>query len=48
MKWILCGKNDAAVAALEHLQSRGDEVWAVATPSDAGDDGAEVLIWATA
>ena len=39
MKWILCGKNDAAVAALEHLQRRGDEVWAVATPSDDGDDG---------
>lgn len=39
MKWILCGKNDAAVAALEVLLDRGDEVWAVATRGDDGSDG---------
>ena len=36
MRWILCGKNDVAIAALEFLRERGDEVWVVAT---AGDDG---------
>ena len=39
MKWILCGKNDAAVAALEHLVARGDEVLAVGTRGDDGADG---------
>lgn len=38
MKWILCGKNDAAVQALEHLVAQGDEVWAIATHSDDGED----------
>ena len=38
MRWILCGKNDAAVAALEHLVARGDEIWVIAV---AGDDGAD-------
>lgn len=36
MRWILCGKNDAAAAALEMLVERGDEVLVVAA---AGDDG---------
>ncbi len=36
MRWILCGKNDVAIAALELLVERGDEVWVVGV---AGDDG---------
>lgn len=39
MRWILCGKNDAAVAALEHLVDRGDEVLAIGTRGDDGEDG---------
>ena len=38
MRWILCGKNTAAVRALTFLAERGDEVWAVGT---AGDDGCD-------
>ncbi len=38
MKWILCGKNNAAVDCLEFLTSQGDEVWAIATKSDDGRD----------
>jgi len=38
MKWILCGKNDAAVDCLEFLLSRGDEVWVIA---GVGDDGVD-------
>ncbi len=38
MKWILCGKNDAAVECLEFLLSRGDEVWAVGSAQDDGVD----------
>lgn len=36
MRWILCGKNDAAARCLDFLVDRGDEVWAV---GNAGDDG---------
>ena len=36
MKWIFCGKNNAAVECLNFLVQRGDTVWAVGT---AGDDG---------
>lgn len=39
MRWILCGKNDAAVEALELLVEKGDEVWAVGTRTDEGRDG---------
>lgn len=39
MRWILCGKNDAAVASLEHLLEQGDEVWAVGIAGDDGRDG---------
>ncbi len=39
MKWILCGKKDAAVECLEFLVSRGDEVWVIATEDDDGVDG---------
>lgn len=39
MRWILCGKNDAAVRSLEFLVERGDEVWAIVTKDDAGVDG---------
>jgi methionyl-tRNA formyltransferase len=39
MKWILCGKNDAGVACLEHLLERGDEVWAIGVAGDDGRDG---------
>jgi methionyl-tRNA formyltransferase len=39
MKWILCGKNDAAVECLAFLVERGDEVWTVGSPSDDGVDG---------
>jgi methionyl-tRNA formyltransferase len=37
-RWILCGKNDAAVASLEHLVAQGDEVWAIGNRSDDGRD----------
>jgi methionyl-tRNA formyltransferase len=39
MKWILCGKNDAAVACLELLVERGDDVWAIGIAGDGGTDG---------
>jgi methionyl-tRNA formyltransferase len=39
MKWILCGKNDAGVACLEHLLEQGDEVWVIGVASDEGRDG---------
>jgi len=39
MRWILCGKNDAAVRALEGLVARGDEVYALGVRSDSGRDG---------
>ncbi len=39
MKWILCGKNDAAVRALELLLERGDEVRVLATAGDDRQDG---------
>jgi methionyl-tRNA formyltransferase len=39
VRWILCGKNDAAVAILEHLVAHGDEVRVVATRGDDGSDG---------
>jgi methionyl-tRNA formyltransferase len=39
VKWILCGKNDAAVAALEHMLAQGDEVWAIGAHGDAEQDG---------
>jgi methionyl-tRNA formyltransferase len=39
MKWVLCGKNDAAVASLDFLVDHGDEVWAVGVTGDDGQDG---------
>ena len=39
MKFILCGKNDVAVRALEHMLGRGDEVWVIGTAGDDGRDG---------
>jgi len=39
MRWILCGKNDAAVRCLEVLLERGDRVWVIATRGDDGRDG---------
>lgn len=39
LRWILCGKNDVAIACLEHLVSRGDEVWVIGTAGDSGQDG---------
>jgi methionyl-tRNA formyltransferase len=39
MRWILCGKNDAAVRALEELVARGDEVLAIGVHGDRGEDG---------
>lgn len=39
MKWILCGKNDAAVHALETLLDHGDDVWVIGTFGDDGEDG---------
>lgn len=39
MRFILCGKNDAAVASLEHLVEKGDEVWAIGVAGDDGRDG---------
>jgi methionyl-tRNA formyltransferase len=39
MRWILCGKNDAAVDALLFLLERGDDVWAVGVRGDEGRDG---------
>ncbi len=39
MKWILCGKNDVAIQALQLLVGNGDEVWAVGIAGDVGRDG---------
>ena len=39
MRWVLCGKNDAAVHALAFLVGTGDDVLAVATHGDDGRDG---------
>jgi len=39
VKWILCGKNDAAVAALEHMLEQGDEVFAIGAHGDSDQDG---------
>ncbi len=39
MKWILCGKNNAAVASLEFLVGQGDEVWTIGNRGDDGRDG---------
>lgn len=39
MRLVLCGKNDAAVEALEHAVGCGDEVLAVPIAGDAGEDG---------
>jgi len=39
VRWILCGKNDAGVAALEFLVGRGDEVFAIGVHGDDGRDG---------
>ncbi len=39
MKWILCGKNDAAIAALEFLVEQGDEVFVIGVAGDDGRDG---------
>jgi methionyl-tRNA formyltransferase len=36
---ILCGKNDSAVEALEHLLARGDEVLVLGIHGDRGVDG---------
>jgi len=39
VRFILCGKNDAAVASLDHLVEKGDEVWAIGVAGDGGRDG---------
>jgi len=39
MRWILCGKNDAAIAALEFLVEQGDEVFVIGVHGDDGRDG---------
>jgi methionyl-tRNA formyltransferase len=39
VRWVLCGKNDAAVRVLEFLVARGDEVFAVGVHGDGGEDG---------
>ena len=39
MRWILCGKNDAAIAALEFLVEQGDEVLVIGVHGDDGRDG---------
>jgi methionyl-tRNA formyltransferase len=39
VRFLLCGKNDAAVAGLEHLVASGDEVWAIGVHGDDGRDG---------
>jgi len=39
MRFILCGKNDAAVESLEYLLEKGDEVWAIGVAGDDGRDG---------
>ena len=39
MRWILCGKNDAAADSLQFLSERGDDVWAIGTAADDGVGG---------
>jgi methionyl-tRNA formyltransferase len=39
VRWILCGKNDAAIAALEFLVEQGDEVLVIGVHGDDGSDG---------
>ena len=39
MKFILCGKGDVAIRALDAMRRAGDEVWAVGTAGDDGRDG---------
>jgi len=39
VRWILCGKNDAAADALQFLAERGDDVWVLGTVADDGVDG---------
>jgi methionyl-tRNA formyltransferase len=39
VRWILCGKNSAAVACLEYLLEQGDEVRVLGHPADDGRDG---------
>ncbi len=39
MRWILCGKNDPAVEALEILLGHGDDVWVIGTSGDDAKDG---------
>jgi methionyl-tRNA formyltransferase len=39
MRWVLCGKNDAAAHALAFLVEKGDDVLAIATHGDDGHDG---------
>ena len=39
MRWILCGKNDAAIAALEFLMEQGDEILVIGVHGDDGRDG---------
>lgn len=48
MKFILCGKNDVAVHALDHMLACGDEVWAVGTAGDDGRDGWQLSFRAAA
>ena len=39
MKFVLCGKNDAAVSSLEFLLEKGDDVLALGVAGDEGRDG---------
>lgn len=39
MRIILCGKNAVAVNCLEFLSENGDQVWAIGTANDDGEDG---------
>jgi methionyl-tRNA formyltransferase len=39
VKWILAGKNDAAIGALEYAAAAGDEVLVLAVHGDRGEDG---------
>ena len=39
MKFILCGKGDVAIRALDAMLRAGDQVWAVGTAGDDGRDG---------
>jgi methionyl-tRNA formyltransferase len=48
VRWILCGKNDAAALALEYALAQGDEVLAIGGASDDGRDGWQRSFRATA